>query len=155
MIFQNVSNRATPKWLAGIHWALWGLHLWLWGSHLIPRSTPFRKSFWAAAWDKTGDFPPFMESKSSSHHWKQKSRGLVSNLPSKWTLLLVKKPSNATNVTLRLAMQAIWRDIWNACIVTLRLFRQVIWEDIWKLTQDHTNHTNATNANMHLFQQTI
>ena len=74
-----------------------------------------------------------------------------------------KSQTNATNVTLYLHGQSIWRDIWkriveksqtNATNVTLHPIRQVIWGHIWKRTVEKSQ-TNATNVTMHPLGQTF
>ena len=70
-----------------------------------------------------------------------------------WKLILAKKHTYATIVSLHQVWQAISEDILkqnhtNATNASLPLLRQVIWENTCLTLEE--NHTNASNANMHL-----
>ena len=96
----------------------------------------------------------------SKYELKQKQT--VKDFQPIWTLPLlniqvgtVRKLTNATNATMHLFWQAVWKDFWKLTLEknrsTLFLFTQTIWEHIWKLTLEKS----YTNATMHLFWQSI
>ncbi len=72
-----------------------------------------------------------------------------------WKHTPEKSQINATNVTMPLIGQAIWRDIWKRTVeksqtltnVTLSLLVQAIWGHIWERTVEKSQ-TNATNVTL-------
>ena len=102
--------------------------------------------------------------------WKVKVLVLTTKSREKWFAIEMDTSFSknlwiAINVTLRLSMQGIWRDIWkltlaknqiSATNVTLLLFRQVIWQHTWRLTLEKKSYkcdfafAQAPNLRAHL-----
>ena len=77
-------------------------------------------------------------------------------------LTLLRKITNAMNVTMHLFGQADWRDIWeitleknhtSAISVTLHLFEHTYWGNIWKFTREKSSSSEIS-VTLHLFNQT-